>query len=119
MGYTKDSVKYYRLRRGDNFYYRLRNDSTTIFKETTNNEDSALFVKVNMHEFFSIPQYILASDTLYDLAVRIYHNPGKRRKPFTIELVTFRANRYSEYTNFYQSKKRKQYTTHFKDLFNK
>ena len=118
-GYQKDSVKYYRIRENEDFYYRLkkRDDSTITWLPLKNTGDSALFVKREVPVHFLIPRYILQGDTLYKLALRIYHNPRKRRNPRTIEIISFETNNSPLYRDFYLSKTRKQYTKHFKALF--
>lgn len=119
-GYRKDSVKYYRIREDDNFYQRIKsqNDSTVIWSPLINSDDSALFVKTHSPVYFTIPSYILLGDTLSNLEFRFYHN-ARKKKFTTIEIISFQTNMPSDYRDFYSGKKRKQYTSYFKNLFSK
>lgn len=113
----KESAKFYPLRNSNNFYYKIKKDSTIYWAALTNNKDSALFAKEIVPDFYTIPQYLIAEDTLKNLELRIYHNPGKTKKPYTVELISFQTNKPADYKYFYQSKKKRQYKKHFKALF--
>ena len=117
QAHHKESVKFYRLRRADNFYYKITKDSTILWAPVTNTDDSSLFVKQKVGDFYTIPQYILDKDTLKNLELNIYYNPRKRRNPYTVELRSFQTNNPNAYRDFYQGKKRRQYKKHFKALF--
>lgn len=113
----KESLKFYPLRNTNNFYYKIKKDSTVYWAPIANNKDSALFAKETVSEFYSIPQYLINGDTLKNLELRIYHNSRKRKKPYTVELISFQTNKPADYKYFYQSKKKRQYKKHFKALF--
>lgn len=114
--HLKESAKFYRLR-NNNFYYKIKKDSIIYWSPVINNDDSSLFARVEVPDFYTIPQYMLNGDTLKNLELRIYHNSRKRKNPYTVELISFQTNNPADYTFFYQSKKRRQYKKHFKALF--
>jgi hypothetical protein len=118
--YRIDSVKFYRVRENDDFYYRIKNqnDSGEKWVPITNSTDSALFVRRVNQLFYIIPQYVLERDTLYNLELHIYQNKRKNN-PTSIEMLSFQTKNPLLYEDFYYGKKRNHYKRHFKALFSK
>jgi hypothetical protein len=119
-GYLKDSVRYYRVTENEDFYFRMknRNDSTTMWVPVLNSKDSSLFIKRIHPLFYTIPYYVLNSDTLINLELSIYPS-GKRKKKISIRIESFQAKYPSVDRNFYDDNLRRKYKKHFQALFSK
>lgn len=116
--YKKDSTRFYRVTQYENFYYRLKDhgDSTEKWIPVSNTADSSLFIRKEDQVFFVIPQYVLDSDTLYNLELRIY-STKRKKQPTGIQIESFITKNPSAYKDFYYSKTRKRFKKHFKSLF--
>jgi hypothetical protein len=84
----------------------------------SNTIDSSLFVKKVSAEFYSIPAYVLNTDTLYNLELNIYPS-GKKKKSIRVVIESFQTSSSLSYRYYADDKYKKKYKKYFKQLFDK
>ncbi len=117
-GYQKDSVRFYRVLPREDLYFRLKNqpDSSLQWVKATNSNDSALYVKVSGHSYYTLPIYIIDRDTLYQLEFSVYPN-SQRMKKTTVKIESFQLKYRIDHNDYMFGKPRKKIKRHFKSLF--
>ena len=114
QGYTRDSVRYYKVLEREDLYYRVPagGDNSYNWIPVSYNSDSSLFVKRIEPGFYTIPRYILNKDTLLNLEIEIH--PSGLKKGMIVKVESFQTTNGPGPAELRDEKKvRRKYKKHF------